>query len=111
YAVALADRRLMALAGLWESWRSPAGERVRSFAIVTTAPNALIAELHDRMPVILAPENWSAWLGEREADPEQLRSLLGPYPAEDMIMWPVDKRVGNVNNKDPSLIEPAAVAG
>jgi putative SOS response-associated peptidase YedK len=56
YAVALADRRLMALAGLWETWRSPAGERVRSFAIVTAAPNALVAELHDRMPVILAPE-------------------------------------------------------
>ena len=49
YAVALADRRLMALAGLWETWRSAAGGRVRSFAIVTTAPNALLAELHDRM--------------------------------------------------------------
>ena len=80
YAVALADRRLMALAGLWESWRSPAGERVRSFTIVTTAPNALLAELHDRMPVILAPEDWPLWLGERPADPEQLKALLKPYP-------------------------------
>ena len=82
---ALADRRLMALAGLWETWRSPAGERVRSFAIVTTPPNRLLAELHDRMPVILAPEHWPAWLGERAADPEELRALLGPYPAEDMV--------------------------
>ena len=64
YAIALADRKLMALAGLWESWRSPAGERVRSFAIVTTEPNELCAELHDRMPAILAPEAWPAWLGE-----------------------------------------------
>jgi putative SOS response-associated peptidase YedK len=110
YAVALADRRLMALAGLWETWRSPAGERVRSFAIVTTSPNELLAELHDRMPVILAAENWPAWLGETPADPAALKALLAPYPAEDMIIWPVDKRVGNVNNKEPSLIEPAAEA-
>jgi putative SOS response-associated peptidase YedK len=55
YAVGLADRRLMALAGLWETWRSPAGEGIRSFSIVTTAANDLLAPIHDRMPVILAP--------------------------------------------------------
>src|ERR1700758_1986660 len=53
----------MALAGLWENWRSPAGERIRSFAIVTTTPNELCAELHNRMPVVLAPEAWPMWLG------------------------------------------------
>jgi len=111
YAVGLADRRLMALAGLWETWRSPVGERVRSFAIVTTSPNQLLAELHDRMPVILAPEHWPAWLSEKAADTEELKSLLVPYPVEDMVIWPVDQRVGNVKNKDPSLIEPAAEAG
>jgi len=100
----------MALAGLWERWRSPAGERVRSFAIVTTAANDLLAPIHDRMPVILAPGNWPVWLGERPADPQELKSLLVPYPADDIAVWPVDKRVGNVNNKDPALIEPAAVA-
>jgi len=110
YAVGLADRKLMALAGLWETWRSPAGERVRSFAIVTTAANDLLAPIHDRMPVILAPGNWPVWLGERPADPQELKSLLVPYPADDIAVWPVDKRVGNVNNKDPALIEPAAVA-
>ena len=110
YAVGLADRRLMALAGLWETWRSPAGERVRSFTIVTTAPNARLAELHDRMPVILAPENWPAWLGEAPADPEQLKALLAPYPADDMDVWPVDRRVGDVKNKGPWLIEPDTVS-
>jgi putative SOS response-associated peptidase YedK len=60
YAIALADRGLMALAGLWETWRSPAGERVRSFAIITTMPNELCAELHNRMPVVLKPEGWPA---------------------------------------------------
>jgi putative SOS response-associated peptidase YedK len=97
----------MALAGLWETWRSPTGERLRSFAIVTTSPNRLLAELHDRMPVILAPEHWLTWLGEKAADAEELRGLLVPYPAEDMVIWPVDQRVGNVKNKDPRLIEPA----
>ena len=110
YAAALADRHLMALAGLWESWRSPAGERVRSFTIVTTDPNPLLAHLHDRMPVILAPETWPVWLGESPAEPEQLKALLQPYPAEDIVIWRVDKRVGDPKNKDPSLIEPATVA-
>ena len=105
YAVGLATRRLMALAGLWENWRSPAGETLRSFTIVTTAPNSLLAEIHHRMPVIIAPENWPAWLGETPADLEDLKSLLIPYPAEDMVVWPVDKRVGDPKNKGPSLIE------
>jgi putative SOS response-associated peptidase YedK len=63
YALALADRGIMALAGLWENWHSPGGEWVRSFAIITTTPNELCAETHNRMPVILKPDAWSAWLG------------------------------------------------
>jgi putative SOS response-associated peptidase YedK len=106
YAIALADRRLMVLTGLWETWRSPAGERVRSFAIVTTAPNELCAELHNRMPVVLKPAAWPAWLGEEPADAPQLKALLAPYPSEEMVAWPVSPRVGNVKNNDPSLIEP-----
>ena len=64
YAVGLQGGRLMAIAGLWETWRSPAGERVRSFTIITTTPNELCAELHDRMPVVLKPDVWPVWLGE-----------------------------------------------
>ena len=67
-AIALADESPMALAGLWENWRSPAGEWVRSFAIITTRPNELCAELHNRMPVVLKPETWRVWLGEEPAD-------------------------------------------
>jgi putative SOS response-associated peptidase YedK len=59
YAIALADRGLMALAGVSENWRSPAGEWVRSFAIVTTTPNELCAGLHNRMPVVLGPGTWA----------------------------------------------------
>jgi putative SOS response-associated peptidase YedK len=108
YAIALADRGLMALAGLWENWRSPAGEWVRSFAIITTTPNELCAELHDRMPVILARDNWPVWLGEDPADMAQLKALLAPSPSEELTCWPVSPRVGNVKNNDPSLIEPIA---
>jgi putative SOS response-associated peptidase YedK len=110
YAIALAARKLMALAGLWESWRSPAGERVRRFAIITTEPNELCAALHNRMPAILAPQAWPEWLGEQPADEARLKSLLAPYPSDAMICWPVSARVGNVRNNDSSLIEPVAPA-
>ena len=83
---------------------------VRSFAIVTTVPNQLCAKIHDRMPVILKPDAWPAWLGEEPADELQLKALLAPYPADDMICWPVSARVGNVRNNDSSLIEPVAAA-
>ena len=106
YAIALADRGIMALAGLWENWKSPVGEWVRIFAIVTTEPNELCAELHNRMPVILAPEAWPAWLGEEPADEPQLKSLLAPYPSGGLTCWPVSMRVGTVKNNEPSPIEP-----
>jgi len=110
YAIGHKGGGLMALAGLWENWRSPAGERIRSFAIVTTEPNELCAQLHNRMPVLLAPEAWPAWIGEEPADEAQLKALLAPYPSDDMVCWPVSPRVGNVKNNDPSLIEPIAAS-
>jgi len=110
YAIALADRGLMALAGLWENWRSPAGEWIRSFAVVTCPPNELCAELHNRMPVVLGRETWPAWLGEEPAGLPQLKALLAPYPSEEMTCWPVSPRVGNVKYNDPSLIESIAGA-
>ena len=108
YAVALKAGGMMALAGLWEIWRSSAGENVRSATIVTCPANSLLAPLRERMPVILPPEAWSAWLGEEPAEPGGLKALLAPYPAEKMALWPVDKRVGSVKNNDSALIEPVA---
>jgi len=101
YAIALANRGIMALAGLWENWKSSAGEWLRSFAIITTEPNELCGQLHNRMRVVLAPEAWPAWLGEEPADEAQLKSLLVPYPSDGMVCWPVSQRVGNVKNNDP----------
>jgi putative SOS response-associated peptidase YedK len=82
---------------------------VRSFAIVTTEPNALCAELHNRMPVVLGRETWTAWLGEETDDDRQLKALLAPHCSEGMTCWPVITRVGNVKDNDPSLIEPISV--
>ncbi|HYM71951.1 MAG TPA: SOS response-associated peptidase [Stellaceae bacterium] len=98
---------MMALAGLWEIWRSPAGETVRSTTIVTCPANPLLVDLHERMPVILPPAAWGAWLGETPVGAAALKALLAPYPAEAMARWPVDKRVGDVKHNGPGLIEPA----
>ena len=110
YAIGLAGGRIMAMAGLWETWRSPESERIRSCTIVTTTPNELCAQLHNRMPVVLEAEAWPAWLGEEPANPAKLKALLAPYSGDDMICWPVSGRVGNVKNNDASLIEAIALA-
>jgi putative SOS response-associated peptidase YedK len=76
------------MAGLWEKWRAPAGEKINSCTVITTDANELIAPLHDRMPVILAPEDWPVWLGETPATEHELRVLLNPAPAEMLKLWP-----------------------
>jgi putative SOS response-associated peptidase YedK len=93
---------------VWENWHAPGGEWVRSFAIITTEPNELCAPIHNRMPVILKPETWPAWLGEEAAELAELTALLTPYPSDGMICWLVSPRIGSVKNNDPSLIEPLA---
>jgi putative SOS response-associated peptidase YedK len=111
FALALGNRGLMTFAGLWDSWRAPDGNMIKSFAIITTRANELAATIHDRMPVILAPDGWAAWLGEIGATQGELKAMLKPYPSERMALWPVDKRVGNVRNDTPDLFEPIRDAG
>jgi putative SOS response-associated peptidase YedK len=108
FAIPCADG-LTIMAGLWEKWKSPAGEKINSCTIITTDANELLAPLHNRMPVILTPEDWPAWLGEREADQDELRALLKPAPNELLHLWPVSKRVGSVKNNDASLSEPVTL--
>jgi putative SOS response-associated peptidase YedK len=81
-----------------------------SGAVLFLTPNELCAELHDRMPVVLASQFWPEWLGEERADPPRLKDLLAPYSAEEMTCWPVSTRVGKVKNNDASLIEPVVLA-
>jgi putative SOS response-associated peptidase YedK len=80
YAVGMADKSHLVMAGLWDEWTDKkTGERIKSCTIITCSPNALIDTLHDRMPVILAEEDWAKWLGEEPATPEELKMLLVPY--------------------------------
>src|SRR5262245_25857205 len=106
FAVALGNRSLMTFAGLWDSWRAPDGSTIKSFTVITTRANALVATIHDRMPVILPSDCWPAWLDEVAASEAELKKMLKPYPSERMTMWPVDKRIGNVRNDSPDLFEP-----
>jgi putative SOS response-associated peptidase YedK len=80
YAVAMADKSHMVMAGLWDEWTDKkTGERVKSCTIITCPANALVGTLHDRMPVILAEKDWAKWLGEEPATPEELKALLVPF--------------------------------
>jgi len=104
YWIGFADRRSFAFAGLWESWTDPAsGERIDSYTLITTEPNALCAPIHNRMPVILDPADYDRWLSA-EAPPED---LLGPFPAEEMAAYPVSTWVNRPANNDARCIEPA----
>lgn len=104
FCITLASKQPMLMAGLWDEWTPRAGAMTRSCTIITTEANTLMAQIHDRMPVIIAKENWAAWLGEDPAtDP---LSLLKPFPADLMTMWPIDKRISNVKNEDRELAEP-----
>ena len=102
YLIRLKGGALFAFAGLWSTWRSPEGDDITSYTIMTTEPNELCAQIHNRMPVILPRFNHERWL-----DPdEEGADLLKPFPADGMEAYPVDKRVGNVRNNDAELIEP-----
>src|SRR5438874_1454500 len=80
-------------------------------SIITTVPNELCGAIHDRMPAILPPEKWATWLGEREADADELRwMILLPYPADRMRAYPVGQRVGNVRNNDAGLLDEVSAA-
>lgn len=104
----LASGEPMALAGLWEH-REAEGEALTTFTILTTSANALLASVHERMPVILPPETWSLWLNAART-PSQLSPLLVPYNAAGMTARPVSRRLGNARNEGEDLIR-ADLAG
>jgi putative SOS response-associated peptidase YedK len=106
--VRLKDSFPMVFAGLWESWKSPEGEVIVSCTILTTTSNKLIESLHDRMPVILHPQEYGIWLDREMTDPEKLNPLYKPYPAERMEMYPVRDLVNSQRNDTPDLIKPVS---
>ena len=108
YYVRMNEHAPFALAGLWARWESPGGEVIESCTILTTVPNDVVAHIHDRMPVILAQPQFELWLDPEISDPQQLTSLLVPFPPDQMEAFPVSDHVGKVGNDDRYCIEPAA---
>ena len=105
------DHRPLALAGFWASWQDPeTGEWVRTCTIITGEPNAMVAELHDRMPVILPEEAWSDWLNRENQDRELLERLLTVFPEQQMARHPVATLVNSVANNYPECIAPLDTA-
>jgi putative SOS response-associated peptidase YedK len=94
---------LFAFAGLAERWLSPAGEVLDTCTIVTTQANAMLAPMHDRMPVIVGVEHYERWLDVAQTE---VGDLLAPYPADAMAWYPVSTRVNSVRNDDAQLLEP-----
>ncbi len=101
YFISLKSGQPMAMAGLWEAWKSPAGDILRTCCVITTGPNEIMQPIHDRMPVIIAAEDWAKWL----AGPvEDIEPLVRPCAAEEMQAWPVDRRVSKTSEDDAELM-------
>ena len=106
YAVGLADGSPLAFAGVWDRWTDrDTGEVVDSCAVVTTEPNSLMAEIHDRMPVVVGPDEREVWL---HGSPDQAHHVLRPYDPDAMRAWAVDAAVGDVRNDGPECVAPLA---
>jgi putative SOS response-associated peptidase YedK len=102
YAIAMKDGSPFGIAGIWENWKDPStGEWVRTFAIITTDANSLVAEIHDRMPAILSPADYIRWLSD-EPDPHE---MLRPFPSEPMKMWAISSRVNKPKNDEASILD------
>jgi putative SOS response-associated peptidase YedK len=102
----LKDHRPFAFAGLYDVWKSPAGEKILSCTIVTTTPNEFIGQFHHRMPVILKPEDESLWLDQAVRDWSTLRQILKPFPAAEMSAYEVSSLVNSPANNSPECLAP-----
>ena len=103
YRIFLKEPRIFAFAGLWDSWKNPEGELLHSFTIITTAANQFMQSIHDRMPVILDPEDEKTWLNSENT--EEILSLLRPCSPKKMDAYPVSKLVNSPYNERPEVIE------
>src|SRR5262245_53996488 len=106
YLIRRRDGQPFAFAGLWDSWRDHQKNRIESFTILTTDPNDVTRPLHNRMPAILDPDDYDAWLDPRQENVEQLKLILKPAPAEDLIAHPISTRVNRPENDDESITQP-----
>ncbi len=106
YCFSLNDHGLFAFAGLWDRWKSPDGRAIETCSILTTTANELVRDIHDRMPVILPPDNYDLWLDPGFTRREGWLDLLKPLPTSSMKKFAVSSRVNDVNNEDPECATP-----
>jgi putative SOS response-associated peptidase YedK len=104
YFIRLTDHSPMCLAGIWESWKTPDGIDLETFAILTTAANKIVEPIHDRMPVILCPDAFKLWLNHNMHDPEQLQPLYQPFPDSELTAYKVPNLVNNPRFDSPTCI-------
>ena len=93
------------MAGLWEQWKSPNGEAIFSCTVITTTPNELVKDIHDRMPVILKPEDEQIWLDPNIKNTERLNQFLKPLPEKLMEAYEVSSLVNSPKNNSANLIQ------
>lgn len=105
YYFHLKNQRPFGFAGLWEHWSSPDGSEIQSCTILTTAPNALLEPVHNRMPVILAEADYDAWLDPTYYDPKHLQGMLRPFEAEAMAGYEVSTAVNSPTHDSPDCLE------
>jgi putative SOS response-associated peptidase YedK len=110
YYVRVLGGKLFAFAGLWDRWRDPTGETRETFTIITTEPNELLRQVHNRMPVILAPEEYDSWLAPEATTAADLSKLLRPYPTEQMSYYPVSRYVNSPDNEGPECVRPTELS-
>lgn len=109
YCFEVEDGQLFAFAGLWDRWKNPQGELIESCTIITTTPNPLLADVHDRMPVILSQENYDVWLDPAYRDVSGLSQMLKPFDSGSMKRYPVSPKVNHVQNDDAECSKPVEV--
>jgi putative SOS response-associated peptidase YedK len=110
YNFGMADDALFAFAGLWERWRDPPSEFIETFTILTTKPNSLVADVHDRMPAILKPEDYDLWLDPGVTNAALVADSLKPFDSRLMKKWPVSTRVNRAENDDEECSQEVPIA-
>ena len=105
YLFRMANGDTFAFAGLWERWAGSEGDTVESCTLITTDPNEIMLPIHDRMPVILKPQDYDLWLDPKVRDLRLLKQLLRPYPSEEMVVQPVSPKVNKANYDAPDCVE------
>ena len=101
--------QVFAFAGLWDAWTNPDGEIIESCTVLTTEPNSLIEDLHNRMPVIVSPEKYALWLDPDVNDFEAIRDILKPYDANLMRRYPVSMKLNNSRIDDAEPASPVTL--